>query len=89
MTTTPAYRCSLCYAPLASRSFGNLAAHGNVCEGVKRWWSFAGSPKARYWLEYKADADRINGKAYRSRLALQAFTEGPRKARSVNEASQN
>ena len=76
MTTTFVYRCSHCYALLASGSFGDLAAHGNVCEGVKRWWLFSRSPKARYWLEYKADVDRINGKAYRSRLALQAFTEG-------------
>ena len=71
--TAPACRCSLCHAPLAGDTPVELTFHGNVCEGVKRWWSFSGSPKARHWLEYKADVDRINGKAYRSRLALQAL----------------
>ena len=38
MTTTPAYRCSLCHAPLANGTPAELAFHGATCEGVMRWW---------------------------------------------------
>ena len=32
--TRPAMKCSLCGAPLASDSFADLVAHGNVCHAV-------------------------------------------------------
>ena len=36
--TTPAYRCSLCGAPLATGTPAELAFHGATCQGVRRWW---------------------------------------------------
>ena len=42
MTTTPAYRCSLCgtalYNTVATGRSAELAFHGNSCEGVSWWW---------------------------------------------------
>ena len=74
--TTFFYRCSLCYAPLASRSFGDLAAHGNVCEGVKAWWVNVhkeGNTRSQYWLERHADQSRLAMKRHRSRRAIESF----------------
>lgn len=55
MTTTANRRCSWCGADVGTGSFAELVAHGNECQGIRRYWRAERALLERVW-----EAERLS-----------------------------